>query len=185
MEVTFTIGVVTILRKGEKKHKIEKEQYFKKGKFKGTSGGELENYWYFKTVPYNKVDMWRLAGYCEELLPASIIGVDRFGARAVAYLCSAFSDYRRSKKFFPFTWEKERDKLGERLYGEDMSIPEKLRIPFNLPLYILDDVFTTGDTLIPLLQFLSFKKVDAILVLKNRSNPPVAKLYRVNIREIC
>ena len=142
---------------------INKESYLHKGVFELSSGKISDEYWNFRPMLTHINAMWPLALEIEKNYKyANLIGVEFFGAMLVSFL----HGFLNRKYTNPLFWRKEKDKTGQQLYGE---------LDLQKPIYIVDDVITTGKSINPLIELFLFTYLDPkimaqkILVLKNRT----------------
>jgi len=130
---------------------------------------KMKGYWNFRPMIADKSDMLIFCLAIEEIVPCNIIGMEFFGAMATAHVSASLSNH----KIGCIAWRKQPDKTGKQFYGVEKYKPN----------YIIDDVFTTGKSITPIIEHEWENDIEAILVMINRSYK--RDFHGIPIREIC
>lgn len=135
------------------------EHYKTLGKFIGTSGIKLTEYYDFMGIFEISSDLRDVLKYMETYLPANVIGIELFGAMIVSALTGKLHRPLMRSLYF----------LKERTHGNRKRLYGNINI--DLPTIIIDDMITRGGTVKEVIEYLKIHhdiKVDKIIVIKSR-----------------
>jgi orotate phosphoribosyltransferase len=146
------------------------EKYAKTGDFESHGGLILAKY--YDCVKLFFDDSLFPTKFIEDLItrinyiekPINLIGIETFGMNLTIFLMGHLSGLTTSwKRYINHLFFLKERKNRDRLYGE--IIP-------NRRTFLLDDIITTGKTILDALEFLGLReiRIDGIICIKNRSN---------------
>jgi len=164
-----------------KNQKINKKKYFYAGEFTSTVGIKLDGYWNFRPMLANMSDLDVFFLELYKRLPCNFAGLEFFGAISAVYVVARIGVDRGLDEIVGHAiWRKTPDRTGQEEYRN--FITNELRILH--PIYIIDDVFTTGSSVKKIIE--RYRReghmIKEIIVLKNLSN--MSTFMNVPIKEI-